>query len=484
MKGFFNSRMFRQGSVATAITVFVVAIVVVINFVSTALTDRYGLVLDLTPTKLMSITDETRGYIAGLDKDVTIYVLSKEETLATGGDYYVQANEILKRYDTESDRITLEYMDIVADPTFAQNYPTLDLGPTSILVTSGDRVRDLTPYDLYETQMDEQTYQEYIVASQAEQTLTSAILAVTSDKTVNVAVINDHNEEDITPFRDLLMQNNYLVDEVSILMNDIDPMYDVVIIAAPVFDFDEEQLQRLDRFLENNGEYGKTLLYFASSDQVETPALDMFLADWGVGVGAGLVFETDPAMHNPVMPYVAQVEYVDADQEFSAGVQASGLTVMGGYARPLSLLFETDYYIGTSTLLQFSAGAGIATPETETIEDIVPSGPIPYLSMGRHISYDGTTPLISNVLVAGSTAIINPEFLSYPSLANSEYMLTLFDKLTDKEEGVRIQSKALTNESMNIDAASAYTIGILLTIIFPLVVLISGIIIWARRRHR
>jgi hypothetical protein len=481
MKGFFNSRKFRQGSMATAITVVVVAIVVVINFVSTTLTDRFGLVLDLTPAKLLSITDETKGYIADLPSDVVIYILDREERFAETNDFFVQALEVLKRFDVESDRITLEYKDIVADPTFVQNYPTLQLSTSSILVTSGDRVRDLTPYDLLETERDQNTYQEYAVASTAEQTLTSAILAVTSDSAVNVAVISGHGEGDISAFRSLLQSNNYMVDEVDTLTSELDTLYDVAIIAGPTRDFTEGELQSFDRFLENGGTYGKTILYLANSEQSVLPNLDTFLADWGLAATEGMVMETNAELHVPNAPFIAVLEYADEDGTFSADVKAAGLPMVTGYARPVSLLFESRSAIVTSTLLQFSASAAVATAESESL---VASGPIPYLSMGRYLTYDGTTPLVSYVLMAGSPALVDPEFLSSTSFANSEYMLGLFDELTGKEEDIQIQSKALTNESLNINAAQAVGIGIILTVVLPLAILIFGITVWARRRHR
>jgi ABC-type uncharacterized transport system involved in gliding motility auxiliary subunit len=481
MKGFFNSRQFRQGTMATAITVVVVAIVVVINFVSTALTDRFGLVLDLTPTKLLSISDETKDYIADLPSDVVIYVLNREESFISGGEYFIQANEVLKRYDSESNQISIEYKDIVADPTFVQNYPTLQLSPTSILVTSGDRVRDITPYDLYDITTDQNTGQGQITASKAEQTLTSAILAVTSDTAINVAVISGHNEGNIDAFRSLLQQNNYLVDQVSILTADIEPIYDVAIIAAPVRDYDEEELQRLDRFLRNDGQYGKSILYLASSEQTVLPNLDAFLSDWGIAVTEGMVVETNTALHIPNAPYIALVEYADNELEYSFDVQAEGLPVIASYARPVSLLFDAQSYINTYNLLQFSATAGVITADSESVE---PSGPIPYLVMGRHLSYDGTTPLMSYVVASGSSAIIDSQFLNNASFANSEYLLSLLDELTGKEEGVMIQSKAIGSEQLNINAAQAYGIGVIFTVIFPLVILIFGITIWARRRHR
>jgi hypothetical protein len=126
-----------------------------------------------------------------------------------------------------------------------------------------------------------------------------------------------------------------------------------------------------------------------------------------------------------------QIEY--AEDEYSAGVKAAELPIFNSYAYYISLLFDTEKNITTSTLLQFSLTAEVVFPVTESIEETVPSRPIPHLTMSQYFSYSGTMPLVSQVLVAGSLDLIDPTFLDGTRFANSDYMLTLLDTLTGKE---------------------------------------------------
>lgn len=463
---------------ATAISVVVVALIVVINFVAGSLTNRYSLTLDLTPGKLFSITGETKQYLADLDKDVVIQVLDTEESFTGRGEYYLQAMEVLKKFALESPRITIQHVDLVSNPTFAQSYPDLQLSSSSILITSRGKTRDVTPYDLYNIESD-QYGGGRVTASKAEQVLTSAILGVTSDKTINVAVIEGHNEENISSFTNLLISNNYTVETKSILTEEIDPAFTVAIIAAPQRDYTDEELKKLDRFLKNGGKYGKTLLYLSPSEQTEQPALAAFLADWGIEVGMGMVFETDPARFYPNEPFMALVDY--GEDEFSANAQAAKMTALTAYSRPVSLLFESKSSITTSTLLQFGSTAGIAISNDNITEN---AGPVPHLVMARSMTYDGTTPLQSQVLVAGSSALINQQFTGNPNLANSSYLLDLLASLSGKEDSISIQSKNIGAATLSITQGQALVTGLLLAIVFPLAVLIFGIVVWARRRHR
>lgn len=480
MKGFLKSRKFRQGTMATVITVVVIALIVVVNFIATALTSRYSLTIDLTPQKVFSITDETKEYVGAIDKDITIYVLDTDENFSGLNDYYLQASEVLKKFARLNDRIDLQFIDFTADPTFAQKYPSLQLSTSSILVTSGTKVRDLTPYDLYEIQSDAYGYGGTPTASKAEQVLTSALVAVTSDQSINIAVLGGHNEEDVSAFTSMLGSNNYLIESVNIMTEEIDPAYTIAIIAAPQRDYTEDELRRLDKFLTNGDKYGKTLLYLAPTQQTELPNLDAFLADWGIAVKSGIVYETNTSRHTASSQFEALLDY--AEDEYSADVAGAGMPAIGMYARPMEILFESQSSISTSTLLEFGATAGIVDSEGKPAD---PTGnTIPYMTMSQSLKYDGTTPLKSQVIVCGSSAFVNQYVLANANFANGDFVLGLLDDLSGREEAVHIQSKELSSGTISLTLIQVIVIGVLLTIVLPLTLLISGLVIWARRRHR
>lgn len=480
MKGFFKSRKFRYGSVAAAITAVVCALVIILNVVASALTDRLGLKLDLTPEKLFTITDETKEYLHALDKDVVIYILSTEENFIGYGEYYMQAVEVLKKYANESGHITLEFFDLDANPTFEQKYPSLQLSRYSILVTCGDKVRDTSVASLYEVESDYYG-NGYVTASKAERVLTSAVLAVTSDKTVSVAMLSGHGEQEVTYLQELLAGNNYMLETVDMLTApEIASEYTVAIIAGPERDYTEAELKVVDSFLENGGQYGKTLLYFAPETQPDLPNLAAFLADWGVSVEAGYMYESDSARNSPQSPFIAIVDYTEST--YAASVLEAGLPAVAATARPLTVLFENSNSITTSTLLQFAGSAGRMV---STEEILAPDGTTtPYLVQSRFLRYDGTTPLQSQVLTFGSAAFVDGSLLNNANYGNSTYMLSLLAELTGREDNVSIQSKELASQVLDISGMQVVVIGLLLAVVFPLAVLITGLVIWGRRRHK
>ena len=63
------------------------------------------------------------------------------------GEYYVQAHSVIEQYEKYSDQITLEYVDLLENPSLASAYEDVQIG--DIIVSSGNRYQTLTAYDLF-----------------------------------------------------------------------------------------------------------------------------------------------------------------------------------------------------------------------------------------------------------------------------------------------------------------------------------------------
>lgn len=483
---FFKRRSFRQGTVATVFTALVVVLVVIVNMVASALSNRFNLTLDLTEGNIFTLSQESKDFLATVEKDVTVYVLNDEETFVSRGSYYQQAIEVVKRYAQQQPKITVKFTDIVKDPSFAANYPDLTLNTGNILVESGTNHVVLTAYDLFNTEVDYQTYRTNITSSKAEQAFSSAILNVTSDKKIKVVVLTGHNETAVEDFTALLQTNNYEITTQNLMTEDINPDATIAIMSAPARDITEQESKKLDVFLNNDERYGKTFFYLASANQqTALPVLDAFLADWGVAVNPGVVFETNQNNLFQMNVFMTLTEYME--DEYSKTAKEKNLVAAMANSRPLALLFEAKSSTTTKGLLQFSATSGVRP--TDAGEDWAPegegaSGPIPALVMAQRLKYDQMTPMTSNVLVSGSETFIDPYLLGSASIANSEYILGLLGSLAGKEDTISIQNKTIGSKQLGVTSNQVITLGVVLIVVFPLVILISGIVIWLRRRHR
>lgn len=115
-----NKKKLKYGSAATAITVIVVALVVVLNIIIKLVGERTDLTIDLTSSSTFEISQESIDYINSLSEPVEIVTMSAESVFRDSGSvYFKQAYEVLKKYELNSDTVTVNFVDMTANPTYA-----------------------------------------------------------------------------------------------------------------------------------------------------------------------------------------------------------------------------------------------------------------------------------------------------------------------------------------------------------------------------
>lgn len=456
-----------------------------LNLVMLQLAERVPLTLDLTANAAYKVGDQTRTVLAGLERDVAIYVLSTEAGFS-GSSYLIQAQRILEQYPRLSPWVNLTYIDYVFDPTFATRFPNLTLSQGNVLVTSGNRVKQLQLADLFNyTYTDAGTMT--IQSSRAEEALTSAILHVTGDEQARVAVLTGNGMADMPVFTRLLSDNNYEVAVINLTMDELDASYDLALLLGPRIDLSDDALRKLDAFLHNNGAYGKTLLYTADVAQESLPNLELYLQEWGVLVDTGAIFETKAERTYQYQPYYPVTDY--ADEAFREGLVDPSAPVLMPLARPLDLAFETRGNHVNEVLLQYSETSGVRPSDAVegfSIEQTERWGPLPALVLASKRVYgaDGIAHARSNVIVSASTAMLDEFAIQNTSLANSQYIVNLLNALLERDDVVVIQPKSLAGATLSVTTTQASTLGILLAGVVPLAILAAGIGIWLVRRYQ
>lgn len=108
-------RKLRQGGYLAATTAIVVAIVVFLNLIVGQL-PTHLLEFDLSDKQLYTVTDTSKEFLAGLDKDVEIVVLAEESNVDE------RIAKFLDNYAALSSHITVTEVDPVAHPSAAESY--------------------------------------------------------------------------------------------------------------------------------------------------------------------------------------------------------------------------------------------------------------------------------------------------------------------------------------------------------------------------
>lgn len=480
-------RKLKFGTFATAFTVIFIAAIVIVNVIATALVERFPLEIDLTKEGLFEISDTTKDYVKTLNKDVRITILADESSFAGVNDYYSQANEVIKTYGKLTDRIKVDYVNVVKNPGFVSQYPDLSLQSGNILVTCGEKSKVLTAYDLFNTQTS-YTGSASITSSRAEEAVTSAIMNVVSEKSYKVAVLSGHDETELPVLTSLLEQNTYEVDSVHLAVSEIPEDTNIVVICAPLRDYTEDEIRILEKFLDNGTLYGKNLLYIADPTQPSLPNLELFLSDWGVNVESGVVYETNVNNVISMNPYYAIAQYVssDATQKYTEKFATRSYPAAMPSARPLSVAFEAKGSRSVTTLLQFSAESGVAPVDAEegfSFSENVRNETIPALVLATQLRYDQLDALESHVAVFSSSSFFSTSLLQSTSFSNGDYLVNLLGQMVDKEEGVEIVPKNIDTTYISFTQGQVYGIAVAFVIVLPLAVLVIGVVVWVRRRH-
>lgn len=503
---FLSSRRFKHGTMATVITIVVVAVVVLVNVVAGLLLGLFPSSLDLTENNRFQLGEESIQYVQGLDEDITITVCMNESEFAntdsTG--YYYQANQIIKQYAQYSGHITVQYVDLMEDPSFSANYPDYSLSEGDIIVESDQRLRVVDSSELVVAEYNDD-YSSYEYFSDAEQVMTSAISYVAANELTNCAVITGHSESTSAGLTEMLNDNNYQMTDVDLASSTLDDSYDLVVICAPMVDYTDAELEQIDAFLTNGGNFGKTLLYIASFQQVgadettgvvssATPNLDAYLAEWGIEVSLdGMLYETDSSNIYPFQSGAGAYPFIGfdiVDEDRTAALRDSSLPVLGLYARPVNLLFEAQDNITTTALIQSHDTATLIpynysqgdAEYTDYMNNHV--GTYNVAALAQKTRYDGLTPYSSNVLVLGDTSLLQQAVTQDARYNNNQYMVNLVNELTGQSGGINISAVSFTSETFTASNAAAVTTLVIFMILIPVAALGGGFAFWLVRRRK
>ncbi len=504
-----SRKKFKYGSIATAITCIVVAIIVGVNVLVDLLVQKYPIKLDLTAGAMYEISDETIEYLGTLEQEVDFTVLMDESNFQTSGTYMKMVSEILERYTQYSDKIDLIYVDPTTNPDVVNKYQsgysgTLKSGdvvisnaadPTKMRVVNVDSMFSYDQEKYYMYMYGYATLEDCITAFTGEQSLTAALLYVTDADPVNVAVLATGNEQplynqsynaaSLQIFEQTLTKNGYNVVEIDLYQDAIDPeAYDVLVLPAPVNDLTPDSIDQISAFLYNDGAYDKDLIYFADFTQSATPNLNALLETWGLSVENHLVMEGDEAAAQQVQLAIGTAMVPTAtiaEETYSAHVANKALPLVSPLCRPIKLLWESQTGGITTALLKSSDS--IYLTDMQSDEEVEDPGvqTIMAISSRRNLQESGTVE--SNIMVIGSMLMTDYYVMQTPAYNNAEYLMSAVNTMTGKGTSLIIAEKALEKSAITISQGQLQGINIVLYGI-PFVVVIIGIVVFIRRKNR
>lgn len=479
ISNFFKNKKFKHGSLAIALVAVVISLVIIFNALMSVIDKKVKFSVDMTSNKIFSLTDNSKNFIKNLNKDIQIVVLSSEnEFINQSGyeKYFQQANEVIKEYARTSNKIKVVYKDVTEDPTYLAQYETENVSKGSIIVKTEDKYKIIAANDLFEIQT--ASYQAQVTASKAEQILTSAILYVSSEGQAKIALLTGYGEQETSGLENLLSINNYQVDKINLLTSDISSDAIMAVIFAPSKDYDAAGVEKLNKFMENNGKYGKHLLVVSNHEVRSFANLNSVLNTWGVNIEPSVAFETDTSKiisrNMSVFGYVA--EY--ANDAYSSKLKNSSIPFFTPYSNALKII---DNSVAKPMLtLSAKSGSYPLDSKDDNITDKI-TGNVPVAVVSEKKMNENAD--VSKIFVFGSYLAFSQNFLSQTSISNSDYIVNMFNSITGQKQ-IIIEPKSFESTELTISELSSNLLGIVFCVIIPLAILAVGVIIICYRKYR
>jgi hypothetical protein len=214
------------------------------------------------------------------------------------------------------------------------------------------------------------------------------------------------------------------------------------------------------------------------------------LAEWGLKVERAYVMQLDPQYAVPAadIQYYSPLAFYDRLNPEHR--------IFGVLMRHVEQIFDGWENIETMPILSSHYGAVVhpfeqINPETGAPEldlETAERGDFGIAVMSTKSRFEtGNFEPISSVVVAfGGPDVFLRQFLAMQNANNADYFMNIMNDLSGKEGErlITLTPKSFTVATFQISQEESRLIGVIFAAVLPLAIVITGVVIWLRRRYR
>jgi len=474
----FSGRQARLGSLAAVSVVVVLAILFAINYLSSRHNKRW----DLTSAKQFSLSDQTKKVLQGLQKPVRIRVFGEP-------DDFTRFHDRLDEYQYQSKQLNIEYIDMVRNPTRANEYkPPITVSGTVVFEYEGRTER---------------------VSSNGEQELTNGLIKVIQGKTHKVYFVQGHGEHSTdttdrggySSIGAALKSDNFETDALVLAQQKAVPDdASILVVAGPKTDFFPAEIDMVKKYLAKGG---KIFFLLDPPERADTPPMPNLLTlmkEWDIDVGNNIVVDVSGMGQllgtDVSVPVAAKYEAHPITERFSlltAYPLARSVAAIEGGANGHSAqnLVSTSRNSWAETDIKRLTTSGQVERELDKGDK---SGPVSLAAVVSSPATDAPAPAPdpkdpkaadapkpeSRLAVFGDSDFVSNGFLGIPG--NRDLFLNTVNWLAQQENLISIRPKDPEDRRVSLTADQAKLIFWLSILIIPGFILAAGVQTWWRRR--
>jgi ABC-type uncharacterized transport system involved in gliding motility auxiliary subunit len=453
---FFSKRSSQLGTNTVILTLAVLAILVVANYLGS----QYHKSFDLTAEKLYTLAPQTQKIVRNLKDDVNIVRFAKRPNQ--------QVDDLLSEYRNLSHHIKFQEIDPDQKPELAREYGATQMGEVDVVV--GDRKQHIEPP---------------ADGGITEQSITSAILKVTSATVKTICFVSGHGEKSITDsgphgYSEAdagLKRENYETKTINLVQSDsVPPACSVVVVDGPTQSYFPQETAMLSKYLGNGG---KALIELDPlTDQHQQPAkLDSILSAWNIKLGDNIAIDASGMGRlfgaGPEIPLV--VDY--GESAITKGLQRT--MTFFPLAQTVTPADQSKLDPQVTELLKTS-GSSFTTPKLAREVSYNPKtdmkGPLSLGVSAEKKVGDKTARLV----VIGDSDFASNEAIGQSS--NGDLFFNAVDWLASDQNLISIRPKTAKARNVNLTESQSMALRWAGIIGLPGIVLVFGIAIWWKRR--
>ncbi len=511
---------FKYGSLAIALTIAVVAFIIILNAVFSALATHFFWYFDMTSGRIYQLSEESKDYFDKISEEsksegnrTVIYFFAEKDALnqsVSSSSSIMDTSmwgmkpihELAVQLDERYDFISVKYIDASSDPDAIKEivgedyYATTVFTNRHVLIVNNTFERDGDGNIIYDADGKPAEYRDFKLCSRnsfylfdhytgtvnafrGDYYFASAIMSLTKIDKSTVYFITGHGETvgdtssnapssygDATALYYLFEDAGCNIRKIDLKFDDFDADYEnsIVVIYGPKRDItsssttlDINETDKINRFLSKNG---NSMMVFFGSESVDLTNLRALVKD-----------------HTGVA--VSSVQAHDMGQ---ASVSIDGYSIVGTY----NDIDVTNRLSSKEKVIFRNAYPLIIDKNTSATEAIITLPETAYVG-----SYDGQASLMTTtntenggkVIVCASTAYANNEMLEHDVYNNKNLLISVISDMNIGNVPLNIGVRLVRNEGLDRTELEARIWTIVISCVIPAAVAIIGTIVYVRRKH-
>ena len=481
-----KARQTRYGAYLVTYLLVIIAVLGAANW----LANRHNKSYDSTSNKRFSLSEQTAKVVKGLNRDITITYFDKTTEFS-------RARDLLDRYNNLSTRLHIDYVDPDKKPQIAKAAGVRTYG--SIYIDSGMRKEE--------------------AKSLTEEDITGALIRSLKSGERNVCFVSGSGEHSLdesgrtgySSVKESLEKNNYKTRTISLLQAvqagsattpaavklgqpaappaanmpkpEVPKDCTVLVVAGPKYDYTQPEVDAIKAYVESGGRALFLIdppLKLGREDYSGSPALSAVIQTWGVTLDKDLALDTSGVGQifglGPEVPLVTSYESQPIVRDLKETATAFPLARTMDVKSPDKGTAEKLFSTGTNSY----ATTRINSAEIRIDPKTDKKGPLTLGAAGTYNSPGGDRSKEGRFVVVGSSNWVTNNILRFNG--NRDLFLNMMNWLSSDEDLISIRPKEAEDRRLNITGRQMSVLFYSSMVFLPLIVVLSGFAVWARRR--